>query len=122
MIAKIITSLIALLVGGWMIFDGIYVLATGKYFGPEKPGLWSDLIGAIGVDPFKLGPLFIAFGLLWLFFLTAMLLRQSWGWQAARFTAFLTLWYLPVGTVLSLLYILLLFLFRSTLQETKSSH
>ena len=121
MIAKIITSLIALLVGGWMIFDGIYVLARGKYFGPEKPGLWSDLIGAIGVDPFNLGPLFIAFGLLWLLFLAALLLRQSWGWQAAMLTAILTLWYLPVGTVLSLLYILLLFLFRSTLQETKSS-
>lgn len=116
MIAKIITSLIALLVGGWMIFDGIHVLATGKYFGPEKPGLWSDLVAAIGVDPFKLGPLFIAFGVLWFLFLAAMLLRQSWGWQPALLTAVLTLWYLPVGTVLSLLYILLLIHSRSTLQ------
>jgi hypothetical protein len=116
MIAKIIASLIALLVGGWMSFDGIHVLATGKYFGPEKPGLWSDVVAVIGVDPFSLGVLFIAFGLLWLLFLAAMLLRQPWAWQAALLTAILTLWYLPVGTGLSLLYILILFLFRSTLR------
>jgi hypothetical protein len=36
MIVKIITSLIALLVGGWPIFDGIHALATGKYFAPSS--------------------------------------------------------------------------------------
>lgn len=116
MVAKIIASLIALLVGGWTIFDGIHVLTTGKYFGPEKPGPWSDLVAAIGIDPFKLGVPFIALGVLWLVFLSAMLLHQSWGWNAALITAILTLWYLPVGTVLSLIYIALLFVFRSRLQ------
>jgi hypothetical protein len=116
MIAKIIASLIALLVGGWMIFDGIHVLVTGKYFGPEKPGLWSDLVATIGVDPFSLGLLFIAFGIFWLISLAAMLLHQTWGWHTALLTAILTLWYLPVGTILSLLYIWLLVGFRSRLQ------
>jgi hypothetical protein len=116
MIAKVITSFIALVVGGWMIFDGIHVLTTGKYFGPEKPGPWSDVVAAIGLDPFKLGVPFVVLGVLWLLFLSAMLLHQPWAWSAALITAILTLWYLPIGTFLSLVYITLLFVFRSRLQ------
>ena len=116
MVTKIIASLIALLVGGWMIFDGVHVLRTGKYFGPEKPGPWSDVVASIGLDPFRFGIPFIVLGLLWLLFLSAMLLQQSWAWYAALLTAILTLWYLPVGTILSLLYIVLLWVFRSKLQ------
>jgi hypothetical protein len=29
--------LIALFVGGWMVFDGIHVLIYGRFFGPENP-------------------------------------------------------------------------------------
>jgi hypothetical protein len=115
MITKVIISLIALLVGGWMIFDGIHVLITGKYFGPEKPGPWSDLVSSVGVNPFDLGIPFIILGVLWILFLVGMLLKQSWGWYGAIFAAVATLWYLPVGTALSVLYIALLFLFRSKL-------
>lgn len=117
MVAKVIVSIIALVTGGWMIFDGAHVLLTGKYFGPEKPGPWSDLVSAVGLDPFRLGVPFIALGVLWLLFLAAMLLHQSWAWYGALLTAILTLWYLPVGTVLSVLYIVLLFVFRPKLQS-----
>ena len=117
MVAKVITSLIALLVGGWMIFDGVHVLTTGKYFGPEKPGPWSDVVAAAGINPFGIGIPFIALGVLWLLFLSAVLLRQPWAWYAALLTAILTLWYVPVGTILSLLYILLLFRLRPKLQK-----
>src|SRR5688500_10986928 len=99
--AKIMMLLIAILVGGWMIFDGVHVLFTGKYFGPEKPGPWSSLVTAIGLDPFRLGVPFVIFGILWLAFAACILLGQSWAWFAALITAVLTLWYLPVGTVLS---------------------
>lgn len=115
MAAKVIVSIIALITGGWMIFDGVHVLSTGKYFGPEKPGLWSDVISYVGGDPFRLGFPFIAFGVLWLLFLAAMLLHQQWGWYGALLIAILTLWYLPVGTALSVMYIVLLFVFRSRL-------
>jgi len=116
MMAKVIASAIALFVGGWMIFDGLHVLQTGKYFGPETPGPWSDLVVALGLNPFRLGVPFIALGALWLLSVSAMLLRQSWGWQSALLTATLTLWYLPVGTILSAVYIALLFVFRARLQ------
>ena len=116
MVAKIILSLIALLIGGWMIFDGTHVLTTGKYFGPAKPGPWSGLVSAVGLDPFRFGIPFIILGVLWLLFLVMMLLHQSWAWYGALLTAILTLWFLPVGTVLSLLYIVMLLVFRSKLQ------
>ncbi len=115
MVAKLSISLITLLVGGWMIFDGIHVLSTGKYFGPEKPGPWIDLVTAMGLDPFKFGVSFITLGILWLGFTSAMLLGQNWAWYAAVITAVLTLWYLPVGTVLSVIFIVLLIVFRSSL-------
>lgn len=115
MAVKILVLSVALLVGGWMIFDGIHVLSTGKYFGPEKPGPWSDLVAAVGLDPFRLGVPFIALGVLWLAFTAAMLLGRSWAWYASLITAVLTLWYLPVGTELSVAYIMLLIVFRTRL-------
>jgi hypothetical protein len=116
MSVKVILSLIALLVGGWMIFDGVHVLTTGRYFGPEKPGPWSDLVAAVGLDPFGFGVTFIVLGFLWLLSLAAVLLRQRQAWYAALVTAILTLWYLPVGTILALLYIALLFVYRRKLR------
>lgn len=118
MTAKIIVSIIASVIGGWMIFDGIHVLITGKYFGPEKPGPWSDLVSFFGINPFDLGILFIILGVLWLLFLAGMLLKKTRSWYGAVFTAVATLWYLPVGTVLSLIYIALLFVFRANLKHS----
>ena len=113
MVARIMISLVALLVGGWMIFDGTHVLTTGKYFGPEKPGPWSDLVSLVGLDPFRFGVPFIVLGALWLLFLGLMLLHQTWAWYGALLTAVATLWFLPVGTVFSVLYIVMLFVFRA---------
>jgi hypothetical protein len=108
MIGKIILTVIGLLVGGWMLFDGIHVMLRGKYFGPEKPGPWSALFIRAGIDPFKLGPLFVTFGLLWILFLIAMLSGQTWGRWGAIAIAIATLWYLPVGTVLSIVFLVTL--------------
>ncbi len=113
MAIKALISVIAILVGGWMIFDGIHVLSTGKYFGPERPGPWSDLVAVAGLDPFRFGVPFVVLGILWLVFVGAMLFGHNWAWYAAIITAVLTLWYLPVGTVLSIVYIALLIIFRS---------
>jgi len=114
--AKIVLSFIAISVGGWMIFDGAHVLITGKYFGPAKPGPWSSLVSAVGLTPFSLGIPFIIFGLLWLFCLAMLYLDHSWAWYGALLVAILTLWYLPLGTAFSLLYIAVLLVFRSRLQ------
>ena len=108
--SKILIALIGSLAGAWMMFDGLHVLVRGKYFGPDKPGPWSALFTRIGIDPFSLGPLFILLGALWFVFLIATLSGQSWGWYGAVAVAVASLWYLPLGTILSLVYLgLLLF-------------
>jgi hypothetical protein len=96
-----------------MVFDGVHVMLRGKYFGPDKPGPWTVLFSRVGIDPFRLGPMFVAFGVMWILFLTAMLFGRTWGWYGATAVAILSLWYLPLGTILSLLYLALL-LFGNT--------
>ena len=108
MIAKGLAVVVAVIAGGWMVLDGVHVLLRGKYFGPERPGPWSVLFVKFGVDPFALGPLFIALGAAWLVCLVALLSGQAWGWWGAMIVAVATLWYAPLGTVLSLAYLALL--------------
>ena len=108
-LSKILITVVALLAGGWMVFDGVHVMVRGKYFGPEKPGPWSVLFSRVGVDPFRMGPMFVVLGTLWIGFLIAMLSGQTWGRYGAVAVAVLSLWYLPLGTLLSVLYLALLF-------------
>ena len=107
---KVLIAILGFINGGYMLLDGIYVMLKGKYIGPEKPGPWSNLFYNLKIDVFNLGPLFIAFGLLWLFWLYSLLTNQSWTYLLGIVTCISTLWYLPVGTVFSLI-ILLIFLF-----------
>ena len=109
---KIILALIAVLNGVWMIFDGIHVLMKGKYFGPAEPGPWSKIVSAIGLEPFSLGVLFIIFGLAWITSLLGLFSSTGWGWYFAVCIAIATLWYVPVGTILSIIYLILLIVFK----------
>ncbi|MBX2923334.1 MAG: hypothetical protein KF746_14125 [Chitinophagaceae bacterium] len=63
---KVLVTILALLNGGYMLLDGLVVLFRGKYIGSEQPGPWVNLFYKLNMDVFKLGPLFIVFGLLWL--------------------------------------------------------
>lgn len=108
---KILITILAALNGGYMLIDGIYVLLKGKYIGPEKPGPWASLIGKLNIDVFKLGPLFIVFGVLWIIFIYALWTQQSWAQMFGILVSIMTLWYLPVGTLFSIV-ILLWLLFR----------
>lgn len=108
MIPKIVYLALATMVGGWMLFDGIHVLRTGKYFGPPEPGPWSRLVSQIELDPFALGPVFVCFGVIWLSSALAVYLELDWSWTLALVVAVATLWYLPIGTLISILVIGLL--------------
>jgi len=118
MIPKIVFLVLATLNGAWMIFDGTHVLFTGKYFGPPEPGPWSKIVAKIGLDPFSLGPLFIVLGLIWLVAAISILQGSSWGWLLALSVSICTLWYISVGTVLSLLSIVVLIFFKANLGYT----
>lgn len=89
--------------GGWMIFDGLHVIRKGKYFGPPTPGAWSKIISKLGVDPFSIGPLFVILGVLWLVSSVALLIGVPWGYMLLLITSISTLWYIKVGTVISII-------------------
>ncbi|MFT3677725.1 MAG: hypothetical protein QM781_17670 [Chitinophagaceae bacterium] len=100
---KLLVTLLGLLNGGYMFIDGIHVLLKGKYIGPEKPGPWAHLFYKMGADVYKLGPLFIAFGVIWMAWLISFWTRQPWSYGLGICICLLTLWYLPAGTIFSLI-------------------
>ena len=96
-----------------MLIDGIYVLLKGKYMGPEKPGPWANLFYGLSIDVFKLGPLFILFGMLWIGWLIGIWSNQNWVITFGVVISILTLWYLPVGTLFSIVILLVLIFWRN---------
>lgn len=96
--------------GCYMLIDGIFVMSKGKYIGPEKPGPWANLFYKFDFNVFKLGPLFIIYGLLWLTWIFALWTNQTWAFTFGILLSILTLWYLPVGTLFSIIIIAVLIL------------
>ncbi len=47
---KVLVTILAILNGGYMFLDGIYVLLKGKYIGTERPGPWSLLFEKWNID------------------------------------------------------------------------
>ena len=109
---KILITILGFLNGGYMLLDGIFVMLKGKYIGPEKPGPWANLFYKLNVDVFKLGPVFIVFGLFWLIWLYGLWTNQNWVYTFGLVISILTLWYLPVGTFFSIIILLALIFAR----------
>jgi len=109
---KFVVVGLSLINGLWMLLDGVHVMMNGKYLGPEKPGPWAPLVGVTGVDVFKLGPMFIGYGAAWLVFVAGLLAGSSWAYLSGIIVALLTLWYLPFGTLISLIVLAALIFFR----------
>ncbi len=112
---KIFLTILGLLNGGFMLIDGIYVMLKGKYIGPEKPGPWANLFYKLNIDVFKLGPLFITFGILWLIWLYALWTNQNWTYIFGLIISFLTWWYLPLGTLFSFVIFIVLLTMKNKL-------
>lgn len=109
---KLLAAILGSMNGLYMLIDGIYVLVNGKYIGPEKPGPWAGLFAKLGVDVFKLGPVFILFGLAWLGWIATLWSGQPAAWLSGILISLLTLWYLPVGTLFSVVILVALMLMR----------
>lgn len=105
---KILITILGFLNGGYMLLDGLFVLLKGKYIGPEVPGPWANLFYKLNIDIFKLGPLFIILGLLWLTWLFALWTNQSWTFLFGLVISVLTLWYIPIGTFFSIIIFFIL--------------
>ena len=113
---RLLIALVALLVGGWLTFDGTRALVTGDYVTPRSgPGAgqlgpWSKVVSAVGVDPrstaMKCAHVFL--GILWLTGLLMFFAKPPLGWYTLVSCAVLSLWYLPIGTILSIVELCLL--------------
>ena len=112
---KIILTIIGLINACYMLIDGVFVMINGKYIGPEKPGPWSNLFISLNIDVFKLGPLFIIFGLLWFLFVYGLQTSQNWSFWYGIILSLATLWYLPIGTLISVGVVVLLAIYKNKL-------
>ncbi|MEO7415245.1 MAG: hypothetical protein ABIZ81_18020 [Opitutaceae bacterium] len=115
---KYAIALIAFLMGGWLTFDGTHAFVTGDYVTPKSGpnagqlGPWSRVIATVGISPRgnSAKALHVILGCCWLAGLTAFVIRPSFGWYALAGSSVLSLWYLPIGTALSIVELVLLFL------------
>ena len=118
---KIIVSIVLLVSSaGWMLFDGTRALIVGDYITPQtgeyagQLGPWSNLVKAVGIEPrstlMKL--IFMVNGLGILTLITGYVLHKPWADNALIIAALLGLWYLPIGTLVNLIALILLLLTR----------
>jgi len=107
---------LAVVEAGWMLFDGTRALVVGDYVTPSSGeyagqlGPWADLVSAVGIEPRSTGMkvFFIAYGLIWLLATLAFARRVPRSWWAMVLLAAGSLWYLVIGTVASVLQLLVL--------------
>lgn len=113
-----IVLVLALVSAGWMTFDGGRALVVGDYVTPKSGqyagqlGPWSKLVSAVGIEPRStlMKFIFLIMGSVWLIIMVCFALGLPWAWWGMLICAALTLWYLPFGTLVSILVIVLLLL------------
>ena len=115
-----IVIILALLDGSFMAFDGTRALLVGDYIRPQSGeyagqlGPWSKLVSKIGIDPestlMKL--IFAIYGIAWVVVIVCFALKKPWAWNAMLIFAAASVWYLWIGTVSSILQIVLLLIVR----------
>ena len=112
-------ALLAVLVAHWWVYDGLHAFRTGDYVTPGgdseyagQLGPWSILVEAVGIAPRSdlMKGIFVVCGGLWLITAIAYVLRPRSFRKGMLAWAAFSLWYLPFGTVLGLVQLVLLFL------------
>ena len=109
---------ITILMGGWMIIDGLYVLISGKYISASMLGAWAGIVSAVGLVPEKFGLVLVAFGIDWIVGGIGVLRDRRWGYNLTMIIALLSLWYLTIGTLLAVLAIVLIVVHLSRKRPT----
>lgn len=113
-----IVIVLALLEGGWLAFDGAHAFATGDYVTPKSGsyagqlGPWSNLWISMGIDPRStlVKAVHVGLGSAWLIAIVCFAFRLPGAWAGMLSCAIAGLWYLPFGTLLSVIQIALLLL------------
>lgn len=109
------------LLGCWLLFDGVRAFATGDFVTPASGphagelGPWSMVLEAMGIAPRSAlaKGLHGALGTLWVGSLCGLVGGTRWAWWTLVACAALSLWYLPLGTLVALAELGLLLLLRA---------
>ena len=113
-----VVIILAFIEGGWLAFDGSHALVVGDYVTPKSGahagqlGPWAHIVSAVGIGPRStlMKSIHVILGTTWLIVIVCFALGQSWAWTGMLVCAILGLWYLPFGTLLSVIQIILLLL------------
>lgn len=121
MTMKWIIAALVLFTAGYMLFDGIHALTVGDYVTPVageyagQLGPWAGLVASIGIDPRStfMKVVFVVYGFSSLAVLAGFITQEPWGQSALLVMTVLGLWYLPFGTAINIVVLMLLFLKRN---------
>jgi hypothetical protein len=113
-----VVLLLAFAEGGWLAYDGARALIVGDYVTPKsgqfagRLGPWSKLVSAIGIEPRSalMKSVHLVIGVVWLAVMACYVLGYPWAWAGMLVCAFAGIWYLPFGTLLSIIQIILLWM------------
>jgi hypothetical protein len=113
---KWIVLTLALFQGGWLIFDGSRALIVGDYLTPasgphaRQLGPWSRVVSAAGFEPRStfIKCVHLLLGIAWLIALVVLAARPVLGRWIALGCGVGTLWYLPMGTIIGTIIIVIL--------------
>lgn len=106
--------ILGMLQGLFMLVDGLHAWITGSYFAPGgQIGPWTHVVAAAGISPLSTAMkcIFVVLGLAYILAAAAFALYQR---RAPLFAvvALLTLWYVPLGTILSAIVLVFIALSR----------
>lgn len=109
---------LAVIEAGWLAIDGGRAFVVGEYIIPksgpyaDQLGPWSTVVSAVGIEPRSvlMKSIHVGLGSAWLLIAAGYVLGLPWAWCGMLAGAVLSLWYLPFGTLLSLIQIVLLML------------
>lgn len=118
---KWLIAVLGFIVAGWMAFDGGRALVLGDYVTPSSGqyagqlGPWSRVVAAAGIEPRStlMKSIFLVYGLAWIAVIVAFLRGADWAGWGMLVAAVGSLWYLPFGTLLGIVQIVLLFVTRA---------
>ena len=117
---KWLVAAIGILIGGWMAFDGSRAFLKGDYVTPREGayagqlGPWASVVRSAGLEPRSsaMKTIFIILGTCWLAATIGHVSGARWSWPALVALSILSIWYLPIGTVLAIVQLVLLFVLR----------
>ena len=102
-------TILSLILGCWLVFDGARKLLTGYYTGEQTIGLgpWATIVTAISVRPADMALPFLFLGVLWIVNGVIVLLGANTRYERTIAISIVTLFYALPGTLVATVTILL---------------